>query len=138
MEQRTFRHLILHPPDIQDFARLARPYRIGYIKHILLEIPIEDSDDRKPRNHALTDDENNVIFTQAVRHIWEILSAWRNHRLTVELGIVSSFETRMENDDYRNICKAYSRFLEQGSSEAALPDPHIEHLKRFQDPPTDP
>lgn len=137
VEQRTFRHLILHPSDIEAFARLACPYRRGYIKHILLEIPIEDADDRKPRADALTNEENALIFTQTVRHLWEVLSAWRDYRVTVELGIVSSFEIGM-HDDYRNIRRAYSRFLEQGFSEAALPDPHLEHLKRFEDPPTDP
>ncbi|KAH7110278.1 hypothetical protein EDB81DRAFT_832203 [Dactylonectria macrodidyma] len=137
VEQRTFRHFILHPSDIQDFAGLARPYRRGYIKHIVLEIPIEDADDRRPHNHALNIDENNVVFTQAARNLWEVLSAWRNHRLTVELGIVSSFEMGMDHDDYRNIRASYANFLKQGFSEPASPDPHLEHLKRFEDVPTD-
>ncbi|KAH6976488.1 hypothetical protein BKA56DRAFT_633683 [Ilyonectria sp. MPI-CAGE-AT-0026] len=135
VEQRTFRHLILHPSDIEAFARLARSYRRGYIKHILLKIPIEDAEIF--RDEALTDDENTVIFTQTVRHLWEVLSTWRDYRITVELGIVSSFEVRM-HDDYENIRRAYSRFLEQGFYEAALPDPHLEHLKHFENPPTDP
>ncbi|KAK7416613.1 hypothetical protein QQX98_005084 [Neonectria punicea] len=138
VEQKTFRHLTLDSTEIQDFARIANHSRRGYIKHILLEIPIEDAHDRWLRVDEMGEGENNLIFTLAVRELWEVLSAWKNHRLTVELGIVSSFEINVDKDCYRNTRRAYSKFLEQGSCDVALPDPHIELLTRFQDPPTDP
>ncbi|KPM38566.1 hypothetical protein AK830_g7992 [Neonectria ditissima] len=98
VERKTFRHLRLHPSDIRDFADLAAPNRRAYIKHILLEIPIGDTIDGFP-NNATLDEENNVIFTQAVRHLWEVLSAWRNHRLTTASG--SGEDRRLETKPFR-------------------------------------
>ncbi|KAJ3536683.1 hypothetical protein NM208_g553 [Fusarium decemcellulare] len=137
IERRTFRHLTLQPSDITKFSRLADPSRRGHIKHILLEIPVKSSSGMWPYNPVPTHEENNAVFTRAVQHLWEVLSTWRGHHITLEIGIYSSFETMAYNDGCENSRKAYSKFLEYGPSGVALPDLHLVQLKCFQDPPSD-
>lgn len=129
VEQSTFRHISLRPEGISAFERLVGPAssRRGYVKHVLLEIQVWEYDHEPCYHH------NNYIFTRAVSHLWEVLSTWRNHSLTVELGIFSSFETRMHQLDLQ-----YSDRLREGEPESLLGNPHTDHASRFENPPTDP
>lgn len=125
VEKSTFHHISLRPACISTFERLVGPgpSRRGYLKHVLLEIPVWE-DDRGPLyNH------NNYIFARAVSYLWKVLSTWKNHSLTVELGIFSSFETQMHCLDLSN---------DRQVPEWILSNPHTDHASRFENPPTDP
>lgn len=138
VESRTFQHLTLGPHDTAIFSRYTYPERMRYVKHIVLEIPVRD--DREIRHYypTATDAPNNLIFSHAVWNLWVALAGWRNHRLTVELVVVSSFEKRVEENSYRDTRRALIRCLDQGSPVATLPDTQITQLRNFQNIPSDP
>ncbi|EEU40677.1 uncharacterized protein NECHADRAFT_76074 [Fusarium vanettenii 77-13-4] len=124
VEKSTFRRISLRPACISRFERLVGPAssRRGYVKHVLLEIPVGEYD-HEPCSHF-----NNYIFTLGVSHLWKFLATWQNYSLTVELGIFSSFETRMHNLD----------LPDRQLPECILGNPRIDHASRFEDPPWDP
>lgn len=128
VERSTFHHISLRPEGIQTFERLTGPAsgRRGCVKHVLLEIPVLEADVEPPLNH------NDYIFTRAVSELWKVLSTWQNRSLTVELGIFSSFETRMHRLDVPSGPYGYQvpGYL--------LGNPHIDHASRFENPPTEP
>ncbi|KAF4955242.1 hypothetical protein FSARC_11915 [Fusarium sarcochroum] len=137
VEQESFRHLTLHASDIECFERHVRPHRRGYVKHILLEICIEDCYDRRPLNPGYTDRKNSTTFTLAVWRLWQVLVTWKDHRLTVELGILSSFERRLASlhNEENYWPKPWSLAQDQGGNLSMIP--HIDHLATFNLPPTD-
>ncbi|KAF7560943.1 hypothetical protein G7046_g3191 [Stylonectria norvegica] len=139
VEKDTFRRLVLRPSEIRVFADCTRSLRRrSHIKHIVLEIPLEDDEDRRPRDAGRNHGENNMSLTTAAVHLWTVISRWRNHSLTVELGIISSYETRMEHTYYDDFRIPYRRLPRRTSFQTALVNPHMEYLQGFQDPPLHP
>ncbi|KAI8723180.1 hypothetical protein NCS52_00173300 [Fusarium sp. LHS14.1] len=129
VEKSTFHRISLRPAAISTFERLVGPdsNRRGYVKHVLLEIPVGQVDFDPSASHY------NHVFTRAVSKLWKVLSTWQRHSLTVELGIFSSFEARMHRWDFR-----YAGRILEGEPESLLGNPHIDHASRFENPPTDP
>lgn len=124
IEKSAFRRITLRPACISKFERLVdhTSSRRGYVKHVLLEIPVGEYD-HEPCSHL-----NNYIFTLGVSRLWRVLSTWQNHNLTVELGIFSSFETRMHNLD---------SLASEEEPECLVGNSHIDHASRFENFPWD-
>ncbi|KAF5590808.1 uncharacterized protein FSUBG_10672 [Fusarium subglutinans] len=80
IEKETYHHIKIAPHELDSFKHHVRSYRKLLVKHILLEIPYD---------FFLDPDKDPVLFSKAVHALWRILSRWKTHRVTVELGIVS-------------------------------------------------
>ncbi|KAI9158023.1 hypothetical protein HJFPF1_06008 [Paramyrothecium foliicola] len=133
VERRLFRHLVLRPDDIQDFACYTHCHRKDYVKHVLLELPLDKPDsslfDCSPK------EENNVIFTRAIQDLWQTLSAWEGCRLTIEIGVISPLEMALNRGNFVIGNGIY--FINSDPSAVHVQYTYQDHLKRFQDPPTD-
>ncbi|RMJ07499.1 hypothetical protein CDV36_012897 [Fusarium kuroshium] len=128
IEQSTFRHISLRPEHIPIFSRLTSPAsgRRGYVKHVLLEILALEDDDEASHNYSAT------VFTRAVSTLWKVLSDWQHsHGLTVELGVFSSFETRM----HRLHSFLYTP-VPEGDIGSIRTNPYTDYSSRFENPPT--
>ncbi|KAF5698726.1 hypothetical protein FMUND_15033 [Fusarium mundagurra] len=99
IEKETYNHIKIASHELDTFKHHVRSYRKLLVEHILLEISYNF------RLDEVGDDSDQVQFSKAVHALWRILSRWKTHRVTVELGIVS---TRAR------------RFIEQGAT--SLPD----------------
>ncbi|KAF5969366.1 hypothetical protein FBULB1_10278 [Fusarium bulbicola] len=80
IEKETYHHIKIAPHELDSFKHHVRSYRKLLVKHILLEISYD---------FFLDPDKDPVLFSKAVHALWRILSRWKTHRVTVELGIVS-------------------------------------------------
>ncbi|KAI1050298.1 hypothetical protein LB506_001904 [Fusarium annulatum] len=81
IERETFNHIKIASHELDLFKTRVRSYRTRLVKHILLEIPY---------NVSSSGDDDKVQFSKAVHALWRILSMWKTHRVTVELGIFST------------------------------------------------
>lgn len=81
IERETFNHIKIASHELDLFKTRVRSYRTRLVKHILLEIPY---------NVSSSGDDDQVQFSKAVHALWRILSTWKTHRVTVELGIFST------------------------------------------------
>ncbi|KAL9566580.1 hypothetical protein ACKAV7_009495 [Fusarium commune] len=80
IEKEAFKHITMKSRDLDSFNCRIRPYRKPLVKHILLEVLYTCPNGCR---------DNQVQFSKAVHALWRILSRWKTHRVTVELGIVS-------------------------------------------------
>ncbi|KAF4440858.1 hypothetical protein FACUT_3176 [Fusarium acutatum] len=84
IEKETYNHIKIASHELDSFKHHVRSYRKLFVIHILLEISYNFFLDE------LDDDSDQVQFSKAVHALWRILSRWKTHRVTVELGIVST------------------------------------------------
>ncbi|KAF5651917.1 hypothetical protein FCIRC_13074 [Fusarium circinatum] len=80
IEKETYHHIKIAPHELDSFKQHVGSYRKLLVKHIVLEISYD---------FLLNPDNDQVLFSKAVHALWRILSRWKTHRVTVELGIVS-------------------------------------------------
>lgn len=127
-EAKTFKSLILHQDDINEFSRIVKGYRRNYIKHLWLRVSLPEY----PTPLFKVEEDPKVLweadcaFTESIHNLWGVLSKWdatRHERygLTFELSAhsPSDWATYINDDDSTKMdVDLYKQYLSTGSTES--------------------
>ncbi|KAF4992344.1 hypothetical protein FGRMN_7237 [Fusarium graminum] len=147
-EAKTFKSLILHQDDTNDFSSIVKGHRKSFLKHLWLRVTLREylTQICKVEESPKVLWEANNIFTTSISNLWDILSKWdapqyEGQGLTFELSVHSPSdwaEYIKEDSSTENDMPMYKEYLATGSTDPYrnILDVHSEY-KRLQDTMTD-
>ncbi|KAF5677615.1 hypothetical protein FHETE_1666 [Fusarium heterosporum] len=143
-EAKTFKSLILHQDDINDFSTIVKGHRKKFLKHLWLRVTLPKylTPVCKVEESPKVLWEANNIFTESISNLWDILSGWDTPQyeaqsLTFELSVHSPsdwVEYIKEDSSIESDMPMYKGYLATESIDPYknTQDVHSEY-KRLQD-----